>query len=203
MCFGGMSPDVFGPPIDLAPPGVQVEQFFTNTFGNLGDFAGGALQGAGVGWSAASAYQAEEGRKKAYKYSARIAAENARMEEWLAKDAMRRGDQTKFAIGLKTGALKGTQRASLAARGLDIGEGSPLDLLTSTEYMGQVDLNTATDNTNKEVFGHRARARSYTNESQFYEEAADNADPFAAAAGTLMGGVGKVASSWYRLNKVS
>lgn len=171
--------------------------------GGDGDLTGALLQGAGAGMQAYGAYEASKATKGKYKYDAQVAINNARIAEYQAEDALRRGEQTKVAIGLKTGALKGSQRASLAARGIDIGEGSPLDILTSTDYMGGVDTATATTNAEKEAWGHRVRAKNYESEAEMLYGAADNTNPFAAAAGTLLTGAGRVADSWYRQSRVS
>lgn len=202
MCIGGGLPaDVFGPPVELASPSVQVEQFFSGMFS---DGAGGLVaEGIGAALQAFGAYRNEEARSRSYQYSADVARRNAELERWRERETKRKGEQELFALGIKKGKLAATQRASLAARGLDIGEGSPLDLLTSTEYMYEVDKATAKTNTENEAWAHRLRASDYDTEAEFYDEAADESSPLAAAGGTLLSGATRVASSWYRLRSVN
>lgn len=162
-------------------------------FGQLSQIGGAAVRAFG-------AYGAEDGRRASYRYSAESARANAEIANWQAAESLRRGEQTKVALGIKTGKLKGSQRASLAARGIDIGEGSALDILTSTDYMYQTDIATATTNAEQEAWGHRMRARNYQREAGYFEDAAEGTSPFAAAAGSLLTDAGRVASSWYRLS---
>lgn len=166
--------------------------FDLGNFGQLGQIGGAALRAFG-------AYSAEEGRRSSYRYSAEAARASAEIARWQAADALQRGEQTKVALGVKTGKLKGSQRASLAARGIDIGEGSALDILTSTDYMYQSDIATATTNAEREAWGHRMRAQNYQREAGYFEDAAEGVSPFASAAGSLLTDAGRVASSWYRL----
>lgn len=199
MCFGGFSPmDMSGEiarDIDFTPQSSSS----TFDFGKLGLLT----EGFGEVFKAFGAYKSEDARSKSYKYSADVARTNAEMERWRAREAARKGEQTMFTLGLKKGALMGSQRASMAARGLDLGEGSPLDLLASTEFMYQHDRATAKTNTENEMWAHRVQANNYENEARFYDEASEGSSPLGAAAGTLLGGATKVASSWYKLSQVS
>ncbi len=205
MCMGGGLPaDVFGPPVELASPSVQVEQFFSGLFDGGRDGAVGlVMEGLGSALQAFGAYKSEAAKGKSYRYSADVARKNAELERWREGETKRKGEQELFALGIKKGKLAATQRASLAARGLDIGEGSPLDLLTSTEYTYGVDKATAKTNTENEAWAHRLRASDYDTEAEFYEEAADESSPLAAAGGALLSGATKVASSWYKLKSVN
>lgn len=169
----------------------------------VGDWGNLGLQIGGAAMQAYGAYQGAEAQQRGYRYSAASTRRQAEIERYRAQDAIERGQHTEAVIGLKAGALKGTQRASLAGRGIDIGEGTPLDILTSTDYMKEVDFGTARRNAQSEAWLHRENAKSFDAESEMYLEAADNVSPFSAGAGSLLTGAGQVANSWYRWRNVS
>lgn len=147
------------------------------------------------------AYKESKAKQASYRYSSQVAANNAMLAELAAKDAFRRGEETKADIQRKAAALKGAQTASLAARGIDLGEGSALDILTSTDVMKELDVGRAGLNAEREAWGHRVRASNYRDEASMLESAAENTNPFMSAAGTLLTGATNVASTWYRYNR--
>ena len=97
------------------------------------------LQYAGMAVSAAGAFSSSEGSKAAYGAQAQVAENNARVAEWQAQDALRRGGIAASDKGIRTNQLKGSQRAALAANGVDLGVGSALEVLSDTDYFGRPD----------------------------------------------------------------
>jgi len=154
-------------------------------------------QAYGAVASTAAAYNKSKADKMAYEYQAKVAENNAQVTEWQARDAIVRGQTAEANSRLKTAALKGTQRASMAARGLDLGEGSPLNILTDTDYMGEVDAGIIKDNVAREAWGYRTQGTNYRNNAEMLKFRAGMESPGTAAAGTLLTNAGKVASSWY------
>lgn len=171
--------------------------------GGMGDWGNLAMQLGGAAFQAYGAYQGAEAQQRQYRYNAATARRQAEIARYQADAALERGQHTEAVIGLKAGALKSTQRASLASRGVDIGEGTPLDILTSTDFMKEVDFGTARRNAQSEAWMHRENAKAYDAESEMFMEAAGNVNPFAAAGGSLLTSAGQVASSWYRWRNVS
>lgn len=172
--------------------------------GGIGDWAGLAAQVGGAAFQAYGAYQGAEANQRLNLSRADAARRQAQISEYQAQDALERGQHMRAVLGLKAGGLKGTQRAFLAARGgIDLGEGTPLDILTSTDYMKELDYGTAERNTQKEAWLHRENAKAYSGEADLYESAASSGSPGMAAAGSLLTSAGQVASSWYRWRNVS
>jgi hypothetical protein len=153
--------------------------------------AGGAVMQA----SAASA-QAKS-QKNAYEYQAKVSENNAKIAEWQAQNEIAKGQQAEIEQRRKTAALKGSQTASLAARGLDISSGSALNILTDTDYMGEQDALTIRDNAAKAAWSARLQGANETSNAGFYKSAAAGISPSGAAAGSLLGSAGSVASNWY------
>lgn len=154
------------------------------------------LQVAGAGASAYSAYSNSQGAKTAYGAQGQVAENNAQIARWQAEDAIRRGDREASRSRMKTNQTKGTQRAQLAANGVDLGVGSALQMLTDTDYFGAVDVDTIKDNAGKEAWAIRAQASNYSNEAALMRSRADAESPWMAAGTSLLTSAGKVSSNW-------
>ncbi len=109
-----------------------------------------------------------------------------------AADALKRGAQKEEAQRRKTAALKSKQLAVMAASNLDIGSGSPLDILSDTAQLGELDAQVIRGNAEREAAGLEAGADLSGLEADSAQRAGN-----IAAFGTVLGGVGSVASKWY------
>lgn len=179
----------------------------------------------GAASSAMGAYYGAAADKRKLEYQADIAAINAksisdsagvnqRLAESAAQQTLLAGERDVQRSQLSTAALKGSQRAGMAANGIDLGEGSANQILTSTDLLGEVDANTLHANAVRTAFGIRTQA--VANNGRAMVEAANESSqalssraasgairPGMAAGTTLLGGVGKVVDSWYRYSKAS
>lgn len=161
------------------------------------------MQAAGGVASAYGAYTKSKAEKTAYEIQAQVASNNKQYATWQAEDAIRRGQKSAVATQLKARQLKGSQIASFAARGIDLGEGSALNILTDTDYMGAIDANTVTDNAAKEAWMYRTQAGNYGANADLLRLRAKSSNGLGAAAGTLLTTAGNVASKWYDWKKNS
>lgn len=141
-----------------------------------------ASQSAGTGLSTVGAVQNSISRKRAFDANAEIA-------ETQARDALARGVQDETLIRQRAAQLKGTQRARMAASGLDLTTGSPLDILEGTDYMAEQDTATVRENSLREARGLQREARNYRRASS-----AEN--PYVAGGSTLLTGASSVADRW-------
>lgn len=153
--------------------------------------------------AAYSAYSASASRKDVAEYQSKVAANNAQVAEWQAQDAEARGERSAQDVRRKYAALVGTQRAALAARGLDISDGSANAVLNDTSYFAGYDETTTRANAAREAWGYRVRGQNSTNDASFLRSQADAENPLLsaglAAGGTLFsGGSGSVAARWYK-----
>ena len=144
----------------------------------------GLTAGAGV-MGAASAYQQGQTAQK-------VAENNARMAEYAAEDAQRRGEENVQAIQRQASQLAGRQRGLMAARGLDLSAGTPSEILTQTDFFTDIDVGTARDNAAREAWASRAEASNMRAEG-----AAAMANARSQAFSTLLGTAGSVAGKWY------
>lgn len=156
--------------------------------------------GGGV-TSAIGSYNSAAIQKINLNTQAAIADSNARIAEVGAQSALLRGQKQASALTLKAGQLKSRQRASMAANGIDLGVGNAAEIQASTDIMAEIDKNTIETNAVYEAWGYRSNATNYQNEALMKRAGADSISPGMAAAGSLLGSAGTVASSWYSLNK--
>src|SRR3989304_2564696 len=158
-------------------------------------------QGVGAVMQTFGAYSAASSQRAGLRYGAQVARNNAQIAEWQAEDALARGRTNEQNQRLKTAALKGPQRAGLPARGFDLGEGTPLAILSDTDFMGDRDALAVRDAGKKDAWAQRMRAQNYMADAAGNEFAASGINPFLAASSTLLTGAGNVASSWYKMNQ--
>lgn len=162
----------------------------------------------GIGMSAAgtiggafNAYQQGKTNTASMKYQASVQKNNQTLAEWQAQDAIRRGQESEADTRMRTAQIKGSQRAMLASRGLDLSEGSPLNLLTDTDFMGERDALRVRTNAKTEAWAYREQAKGYGSAADIFNARADSESPWGAAAGTLLTGGGQVADRWYALKE--
>lgn len=153
--------------------------------------------GAGVGMQAFGAYNNSRAAKAAYGAQAEVNRNNAQIAEWQAEDAIKRGDKAASRVRMQAKQLKGTQRARLAANGVDLGEGSALQILSDTDYFADVDASTVLDNAAKEAWALRTQAAGAMAEADLFAGRAAAERPLLAAGTSLLTSAGQVAGRWY------
>jgi hypothetical protein len=193
-----MTPDGNAPMINLGDS--STNSLASTSLGST-DWMSGfgmGLGGFGMGLSMMSAYNRGRAQQNALGYEAAVAGNNAAIAGYQANVAQQVGAQQVQNIQLRTGNLFGAQRAAMAANGVDLGQGSAANVLASTEYMGQRDEATTQTNTQNEIWALNNQRNSYLAEQQADLSARNSINPTMSAAGTLIGGAGMFANSWYR-----
>lgn len=163
----------------------------------IGASAAGAIMQAG------GAYQQAQGQRSALQYQASVARGNAVLAGDQASDAIRNGQTAEGVQDLRTGQTLGTQRARMAANGVDLGEGSANDVLTTTKYMGERDALQIHDNAMMEAWGYRTQQQSFLDDASREDGEASTISPWTAAGTSLLTGATKVAASWDARAKVN
>lgn len=190
--------------------------------GNTGQFAQ-AMQGVGVltslvgmSTSAIGAYfnaksqqVSLQSQASTLKFQAELGQINASLVELQAQQIMRAGRMQQWAVGLKAGAIKSSARASMAARGIQAGEGSAAEVIATTDLMKEVDLMTLESNTVRAAEAERMRKVGIESSAMMQQISAQNLNasagtisPGLAATTTLLGGASSLASSYYRDNSL-
>ena len=150
---------------------------------------------------AKGSYDSAQASKTAYAIQAAVAQENARVSQEQARLALEAGTVNEQTVRLKTAGMFGAQRTAMAANGIDLGEGTATDILTTTKYMGERDALTVRDNAARAAWGYRVQANNQLNQASAYSVAGSAINPTMAAAGSLLSTAGSVAGSWYGMSK--
>jgi len=158
-----------------------------------------ALTVASAGVSAVGQIQAANADAEARRYNARVAEMNAELSRRRAKDAAERGARDEQRKRQEIAALKGKQQAALAANGVDLSFGSPLDTIVDTAMLGELDALTIRRNAANESYDYLVQAENGRADAVLNRMGADAAQTggYLQAAGTLLGG-GADAYSKYR-----
>jgi hypothetical protein len=131
-------------------------------------------------------------------YSARAQRSTLRFEADMADrqagQVIRAGQREEQRTRLATAQIKGRQRAAIARGGVDLGEGTAAQVLTSTDVLGEIDADTVRANAVASAWGYRTDAINK-------RAAASTISPGMSALTTALGSGQQVASSWYRLNQ--
>lgn len=160
-----------------------------------------ALQAGGAAYSTVGSFYAAQSQKTALDGQAAVDDINARTAESTAESALYQGQQQEISARLKTAQLKSSQRASMAANGIDLGSGTATNILTTTDTMGEIDANTIAANAVRSAFGYRTQATNFQNDALMKRATASAISPISSAVGTLLTSGGQVAGNWYKLNK--
>ena len=150
---------------------------------------------------AVGAYSEARSQRNAMTYAANAADVNAKISELTAQSALKTGERQFQRFRLQTANLKGNQRASMAANGIDLGEGSAARILTDTDVLGEIDANTIEADAIRSAWGYRTQGTNYQNEALFKRVTANSIDPGMRATTSLLGNAGSVAEKWYKYRK--
>lgn len=142
---------------------------------------------------AAGAMQQGQAAQAASTYNAQVMDMNAVMSERRAKDAVERGAIEEQRKRQEVAKIKGAQTAAMAANGVDLTFGSPLDTLVDTAVMGELDALTIRTNTAREAYDYRVDAVNKRSGASLERMKGDSAATagYLGAAGTVLTGAGK------------
>lgn len=153
------------------------------------------LVGAAV--SAVGAIQQAKAQSAAAEYNAKVSDINAEISDRRAKDALERGADEEQRVRMRTQMMLGQQRAAMAANGVDITFGSPLDTMIDTATLGELDALTTRQNAARENYDYRTQAMNGQAQAALQRGEAKSAlsGGYLSAAGTFLGGVGSAFKS--------
>lgn len=163
--------------------------------------AGLGMQVAGMVSGALGSYFSASSQRTLLNAQAEIADINARVAESQARVELMTGQRREQASRLSTAALKGSQRAALAANGVDLGVGGAAELQAGTDLVGEVDAETIHENAVRSAWGYRTQSTNSANDAITKRGTAAGISPGMSAASSLLGSAGTVATSWYRLKR--
>lgn len=167
-------------------------------FSNMGTTAL-VTQAAGGIAGAIGSYDAAAMRRGNFEFKANMDDINADIAEDRAENALFIG-QTKIAdLTQQAGAMEGKQRAAMAANGIVLGEGSAGEVIDSTEFMKQRDMQRIELQSIYNAWGYDTQAGNYQAQAAMNRASASAQSPLMAGAGSLLGSAGTVAKNWYQM----
>jgi hypothetical protein len=158
--------------------------------------------GVGVASAGLAAYSASaqaDAQQQQLNYQSQVAANNAKIAEQQRSVELQKGQLDSQRAMLEQSQIIGNQRAALASNGVDLTQGSALDLLASTKYLGKLDTNNITTNAARTAWGYDVQSSNFKAQSILDKNTANNIDPAATGAiagfGSLLGSVGNYAGA--------
>jgi hypothetical protein len=147
---------------------------------------------------AAGQIQQGQAQAAASNYNAQVAEMNATLADRKARDALERGQLEEQNKRMEVAQLQGRQKAAMAANGVDLTFGSPLDTIVDTAVLGELDALTVRRNANREAYDYEVQGVNQRAGATLDRMNAKSATTgsYLAAAGTVLGGAGKAYSSY-------
>ena len=154
-----------------------------------------ALASIAVGSAAMSGVSAAtqaNASKQSANYQAQVDQNNATIATQQRSAAIDQGQTQSMQAELQQSQLLSQQKADLTANGLNLNSGSAVDLLASTKFLGQQDVNAIQTNAARQAWGYSVQASNDQAQSSLAKWQADNTNPAAIGA---MAGAGSLLSS--------
>lgn len=155
-----------------------------------------AMQTAVVGTALAASAVSAASAVQQGKTAAAVGRNNQIMAEYAAQDAVKRGDEAAMRQQQRARQIMGAQRAGMAAKGLDLGEGTAAELQDQVDFFGAVDAQTARSNARRDAWAARASGNQAAAQGRF-----DQYNSNLQAFGSVLNGASQVAGQWYSFNK--
>jgi hypothetical protein len=157
-----------------------------------------AMTALGGGVSAYGQVQQGKAAEGQANYQAAVGRNNAIIAERQARDSEERGAADELAQRRQTAAVLGKQRAGMAANGVDLSSGSPLDILGDTAAFGELDALTVRSNAAREAYGFRAQGSQFTSDAAAQQIAGRNTRKasYIGAGSTLLTSASQAGGNW-------
>ena len=152
---------------------------------------------AGAVNSIANTWFSSQNLKSSLQFQSRMAEINRRMSESSAQNELDIGRKRIAGLTLKAGQVKSSQRAAMAANGIDLSEGNAAEVQASTDLMKETDMNTIQQNAINNAWGYRIQGSNYGAEAAMRGAAANSVSPAGEAFGSMLTNANSVASGWY------
>ncbi len=152
---------------------------------------------------AAGQIQQGQAAARAAEYNAKVAEMNATLSDRRAQDAIERGKFEEQRKRVEVAKIKGQQVAAMAANGVDLSFGSPLDTIVDTAVLGEIDALTIRSNAYRESYDHEVDAvnqRAGATIKRMEGQSAKTGS-YLAAGGTILGGMSNAWGS-YKQGKI-
>lgn len=157
------------------------------------------LQAGAAATQTIGSYYAAKGERTALKLQARINEVNAKIAEGQARDALQRGERQEQAARMGAAQLRSTQRTGMAAGNIELGSETAAAVLTSTDYLSEMDAAQIKANALRDAWGYRMEAVGQRGQAAMSRATARGISPLGEAASTLLTSAAQVGMSYASL----
>ena len=156
---------------------------------------------ASAALGAVSSYSQGKSQQAMYNYQAQVAEQNKKIANQNAAQERQTGIEEARLQRMKTLQAVGSQQAAMAANGMDVTQGTSLDIIEDTSAMGELDALQIQTNYERKALAYEQQANNFQNEANMDRIAGQNAYKSGVmnAAATGLNGISKtvgVATKW-------
>lgn len=151
--------------------------------------------------SAYGAFASARSTKNQLEFQAKMSEINARQAEQQAQSIMYSAERQIGQVTLKAGKVKSSQKASMAANGIALGEGNAAETVATTDLMKEIDALTINANAVRAAAAARSQSVNYSNQALLSQTSSDTINPMSAGATSMINSATTVASSWYNSSR--
>jgi hypothetical protein len=158
---------------------------------------------AGAATSAYGSYKEGQATKQANGFQAGIYQNNAVTAKQNASNERQSGIEDARRVRIQTIQKMSMQKAAMAANGLDINEGTAVDLTADTASMGELDALTTMHNSELKARNYENTANDFTSQAQLSLISGKNAatSGLIKGLGNGMASASQVSGKWSNYNK--
>ena len=117
------------------------------------------------GAKAISSFTQSSAEKNALQAQEKALRHNATLADIQARDSIEKGRSEVENYQRQTSAFKSSQNNIMAENGIDVTEGSAIDILASTDMVSQADVNNLKYNAAMESWGHQVQKNNLNNQA--------------------------------------
>lgn len=160
-------------------------------------------QVAGLAMSVYGAYSQSKAKQGEADYNAAVSRNNKVLADRKANEITKQGEVEANQYRERVRQLQADQTVGLAGQGVDVSEGTSVDLLADTAELGEFDAQVIKTNAGRQAYN--AKVEGMNNEAQagLYDIQSDAQTPFLSAGTTLLSGAGQVADRWNSVRKAN
>ena len=158
---------------------------------------------AGTGMSVYGNVQSGRQAGAAAAYNAKLARREANLAEMRAQDAQRRGGLEEDRFRRQQSLLQGEQVSGLAAAGVELDSGAPLQILADTAEATELDARTIRYNAQLEAWGLRNQGEGHAAQARLALAEGRNArnSAYLSAGSSLLSGLGTAGMQYALLSE--
>ncbi|MBL4861382.1 MAG: hypothetical protein JKX96_11235 [Acinetobacter sp.] len=159
------------------------------------------MQVAGLAFSAYGAYQKSQATKDQADYQSAVARNNKIVSDRNAVAITKQGKDEANRYRSRVRQLEANQIVGLVGQGVDVTEGTSVDLLADTAELGEFDAQTIESNAGRASYNARVQGMNFESQAGLYRAKANAQSPAFSAGTTLLSGAGQVADRWVSTRK--